>query len=127
MKEWGTDESAVGYDAMTTTHHQHEFVYQYTAFNAIGDVSGKKLLDIPSGEGKYTTRAFKSGASYILSVDIGEKMIELTRQRVQEAGFLERWSGLVADATCRVDVPEGHFDAVMANYLFEYADRKSVV
>lgn len=110
---------------MTTTHHQHEFIYQYTSFLALGDIKGAKILDIPSGEGKYTVRAFKAGASRVLSVDLGQKMIDLTKDRVAAAGFSESWSGVVADATKKLDLPEAGFDSVMANYLFEYASSQA--
>jgi len=121
VKKWGTDECSTGYDSMTTTHHQHEFIYQYSAFAAAGDLTGKKLLDIPSGEGKYTVRAFRAGAAEILSADLGPKMIELTRERVEAAGFSDKWRGLIADATVKLDLPKEQYDVVMANYLFEYA------
>eukprot|EP00929_Paragymnodinium_shiwhaense_P054604 TRINITY_DN27378_c0_g1_i1.p1 TRINITY_DN27378_c0_g1~~TRINITY_DN27378_c0_g1_i1.p1 ORF type:complete len:179 (-),score=51.19 TRINITY_DN27378_c0_g1_i1:95-631(-) len=52
-------------------------------------------------------------------------MIELTKERVKEVGFEGKWSGLVADATKAVEaIEEERFDAVMANYLFEYAETK---
>ncbi len=35
---------------MPSTHDQHTFVYQYMAFKSLGDLNGKRVVDMPSGE-----------------------------------------------------------------------------
>lgn len=123
VKAWGTDECSTEYDKMTSSHPQHEFCYQYTAFKSMGDLTGKRVVDIPSGEGKYTVRLLRGGAAYVKSVDIAPKMIELTRERVEAAGYQSRWSGVVGNATERLELGDGEYDVVLANYLFEYCEK----
>ena len=49
----------------------------------IGDVKGKRILDIGCGFGKTDAALSDAGASFILGIDISEKMIGKAREDIE--------------------------------------------
>jgi ubiquinone/menaquinone biosynthesis C-methylase UbiE len=84
--------------------------YSLPAFlSFMGDVKGKKLLDIGCGEG-YNTRFFAKLGAKIVGVDISEEMIQLAQEKENPLGiqYLKAsWSDL-----CIVE--SGSFDVVVS-------------
>ncbi len=93
------------------------FIEEYTLFEMLGDISGKKALDLACGEGFYTRKLKQAGAGEVLGVDVSAEMI-----RLAEAEERARPTGcryLVRDAAALVlDKP---VDLVVAMYLLNYA------
>ncbi|MES0885169.1 class I SAM-dependent methyltransferase [Roseibium sp. SCP14] len=89
----------------------------YSLMKLIGDVSGKKVLDVACGEGHFTRILRRAGASKVVGVDISERMIELARD--QEAQAPTGIEYRVEDA--RSVVPSQEFDLVVAAWLLVYA------
>lgn len=92
-------------------------VEAYTFEQMIGDVRGKRVLDLACGEGFYSRRLRALGADRVVGVDISAQMIDLAEQQ-------EREDPLGIDYVC-ADVCElgdlGRFDIVVAAYLLHYA------
>jgi len=96
-------------------------VYQVDTFSLlrlVGDVSGKKVLDIACGEGHFTRLLRQAGAAKAVGLDISRRMIELARQH--EARQPLGIEYVVSDASTVVSPPE-NFDIVACAYLMVYA------
>jgi ubiquinone/menaquinone biosynthesis C-methylase UbiE len=92
----------------------------YTFFRMVGDLTGKRVLDLACGFGFYTKLLKQRGATQVLGVDISPEMVRLAYAKEQEdpAGVEYR----VGDAT---ELPVlGAFDLVTAVYLLNYATSK---
>lgn len=92
-------------------------VEAYTFLNLVGDVGGKRVLDLACGEGFYSRRLKELGAARVVGVDISAEMIRL-------AGQQERAAPLGIEFIC-ADVRDlgdlGQFDVITAAYLLHYA------
>jgi len=100
---------------------QFEFCYAYSIFKLVGDMTGKHVLDMPSGSGEQTERCLQMGAASVTSVDISPEQLKLCRHRVERRGWLDRWQGHVGDATEPIPaLSTGEHDALVAFFLFEY-------
>ncbi len=117
---------------MVTDYNQGDIAEQYKKTKAlpirsrieahsflkhIGDVKGKKALDVACGAGDYTRILRRAGAAPMVGFDISEKMIGLAReQEDREPLGIEYF---VADASSAV--PQQDFDIAVAAYLLVYA------
>ncbi|MBK9069625.1 MAG: class I SAM-dependent methyltransferase [Myxococcales bacterium] len=119
VQTWGEDETSDAYAKLTEVHTHHRWVNMYGSLKHLGDVNGKRVLDLPSGEGKYSLHLLSRGAAHVTSVDLAAKMIELTASRLTGAQRL-RWHGVVADAGVRQAYAAQPFDASLSNFIFEY-------
>lgn len=96
-------------------------VETYSLMNLIGDVTGKKVLDVACGEGYFTRILRRAGASKVVGLDISERMIALARdQEAKEPMGIEY---LVEDA--RSVVPRQDFDLVVSAWLLVYAQDRA--
>ena len=80
MKEW--DEAAEPWSNFVREGKDYfrEWLNNPAALKLIGDVEGKKVLDIACGEG-YNTRILAKRGAIVVGVDFSETMIELARQK----------------------------------------------
>lgn len=94
-----------------------KYIEEYTLIEMLGDISGKKALDLACGEGFYTRKLKQADAVEVLGVDVSAEMI-----RLAEAEERARPTGcryLVKDAAAlALDEP---IDLVVAMYLLNYA------
>jgi len=94
-----------------------QFAEAYTFFNLVGDLSGKKVLDLACGDGFYTRQLKLRGAAAVVGVDISKGMIDLARASEAEHPL---------DITYHVqnvldlDLNE-QFELITASYLLNYA------
>lgn len=98
-------------------------VEAFTLLDAVGDVRGKKVVDVACGEGFYTRLLRTRGAGPIVGVDLSERMIELARaeEAVRPLGIEYR----VGDSR-NLGLAAEH-DLVVAAYLLNYArDREEL-
>ena len=105
----------------TSPLRQH--VEAYTFMHRIGDVRGKRVLDLACGEGFYTRRLRECGAGEIVGVDISPAMIKLAEQ--QEQAMPLGIDYVCADVQNLPDL--GTFDLVVAAYLLHYAADEQVL
>lgn len=115
--------SANQYDAIaeqyrrTTTSPLRTYVEACTFLNLVGDVRGKRVLDLACGEGFYSRRLKTIGAASVTGVDISAEMIRLARQ--QERDDPQGIEFVCADVRELGDL--GQFDVIVAAYLLHYA------
>ncbi len=92
----------------------------FSLMNLIGDLGGKKVIDVACGEGWLTRELRKAGALEVVGIDISEKMIELARwYEVREPLGIEY---RIEDA--RATGPQLDFDLSISNWLLVYAHNR---
>jgi len=93
------------------------YVEAHTFMNLIGDLGGKRVLDLACGEGFYTRQLKALGASRVVGVDVSRQMIALANEQERQAPTGVEY--VCADAE---ELPhQGEFDIVVAAYLLHYA------
>jgi ubiquinone/menaquinone biosynthesis C-methylase UbiE len=93
------------------------YIEAYSFFGLVGDVSGQTVLDLACGEGFYSRRLKKLGATRVVGVDISSEMIRLAEE-------CEASDVLGVEYICAPveSMPgPGVFDIVVAAYLLHYA------
>ena len=99
----------------------HAQIETYSVLKLIGDVNGKRVLDLACGEGHLTRMVRKAGAAEVVGIDISERMIDLAREReVRQPLGIEYH---VEDA--RSVVGQADFDLVVAAWLLVYAQTRA--
>jgi ubiquinone/menaquinone biosynthesis C-methylase UbiE len=89
----------------------------YTFFRMVGELAGKRVLDLACGFGFYTRLLKQRGAAQVLGVDISPEMVRLACAKEQDDPTGVEYH--VGDA---IDLPVlGSFDLVTAVYLLNYA------
>jgi ubiquinone/menaquinone biosynthesis C-methylase UbiE len=89
----------------------------YTFFRMVGDLTGKRVLDLACGFGFYTKLLKQRGAAQVVGVDISPEMVRLACAKEQDDPTEVAYR--VGDAT---ELPVlGAFDLVTAVYLLNYA------
>jgi len=121
---------------MVTDYNQNRIAEQYQQAKAqpwrlrtethsflklIGDVKGKRVLDVACGEGHFTRMLRAADAAEVVGIDISERMIDLAREQEarQPLGIEYR----VEDA--RAVVGQADFDLVVAAWLLVYAQTRT--
>jgi len=117
------------YDAIAEQYRRSKssplrsYVEAYTFLNLVGDVRGKRVLDLACGEGFYSRRLKTLGAKSVVGVDISSEMIHLAEQ--QERENPQEIEYVCADVSELDDL--GRFDIVVAAYLLHYAPNVDVL
>ena len=86
----------------------------------LAPLSGKTVLDVGCGSGRYCIAYAQRGAARVVGVDFAAAMIELAIEHSRRYGVAERCefrAGLFPDA-----VPDGSFDASSAMGFFDYVE-----
>lgn len=86
----------------------------------LAPLSGKTVLDVGCGSGRYCIAYAQRGAARVVGVDFAAAMIELAVEHSRRYGVAERCefrAGLFPDA-----VPDGWFDASSAMGFFDYVE-----
>lgn len=60
-------------------------------FERLGDLKGKTVLDIGCGSGVYMREALARGAAKVIGVDAAPRMLELSKERLDQAGHQGRY------------------------------------
>jgi toxoflavin synthase len=111
------------YDVSFQSMPYRIYIEEWSVLAALGDVSGKSVLELACGTGHYARRLRQRGASRVVAVDLSPEMIEVAR--AQEAQHPLGISYHVEDVAS-LDLGET-FDSVLAVYLLHYApDRASL-
>ncbi len=92
-------------------------VETYTFMKRIGDLRGKKVLDVACGGGHFTRRLREGGASQVVGLDISERMIAQARSLEEQEPLGIEYQ--VEDA--RSVVPQQDFDLLVSAWLLVYA------
>lgn len=114
------------YDAIAEQYRRskhsplRKYVEAHTFMELVGDVRGKRILDLACGEGFYSRRLQAAGAARVVGVDVSGEMIALAmeRERAEPRG-IEYVRADVRDLDASAGL--GPFDIVVAAYLLHYA------
>ncbi len=68
------------------------FIRFALSFEALGDLTGKAILDIGCGSGPYVVEALNRGARWVTAVDPAPNMLALVRKRLEGIGLVEKCS-----------------------------------
>lgn len=66
-------------DLRKEKYNYNDMIEQPIVFGLLGDVKGKRVLDIGCGYGCMSVRIADEGAAYVLGTDVSERMIEKAR------------------------------------------------
>lgn len=86
----------------------------------LGDIKGKKILDIGCGTGLWSVFLAQQGAE-VWSVDISPGSVRATERRANVQGLSERVHCSVQSAV-ELDFPDGFFDAVHGQDIIHHLD-----
>ncbi len=99
--------------------YRHDMFARYSlTFERLGDLAGKRGLDVGCGSGPYVAEALKRGASQVVALDPAPGMLELTRKRIEKLGQSDRIT-LVQGYFPQV-LPSGPFDFAMIMGVLDY-------
>lgn len=90
------------------------------AYNLLGDVRGKKVLDLGCGSGENTVLLVNRGAE-VCGLDISNSLIELARRRAEVNGVSERVE-LFTGSAHELPFPDRSFDVVFGMAILNYLD-----
>lgn len=84
-------------------------------FSLSPDLRGKTVLDLGCGYGENCAEFCKRGASYVLGVDLSEKMLAVAREEHPELAFLR---ADMNDLSCI----DGQFDVIFSSLAVHYVE-----
>src|SRR5215475_13231400 len=95
------------------------FAIEY-AYNLLGDVRGKDVLDLGCGNGENTILLANRGAK-VSGLDICDSLINLARRRMQVNGFVEGFEFFTGSAH-ELPFPDRSFDVVFGMAILHHLD-----
>ena len=99
------------------------YVEAYSAFQLLGDLTGKSVLDIATGTGFYARELRRRGATRVVGVDIAEQMVQIAQGAEQQEPLGITY--YIQDITqFKADEP---FDIALAVYLLHYAPTREAL
>ena len=78
------------YDDIADSYRESEwllfrhFIERYTLMTLLGDLGGRRVLDMACGEGVYARQFKRAGAAEVTGVDISPAMIDLAKAQESE-------------------------------------------
>ncbi len=109
------------YDRMGEAYHQNRDNEKFAQqLNQIGELlpSSGRVLDAGCGVGRPTAEFFAQKGFDVTGVDISKKMIELARQNVPRANFLQK-------NIATFDFPNASFDGIVCIYTLWHIPREN--
>ncbi len=104
--------------------HPHQFMAYFSWLAKMGDIHGKRILDLACGSGTSTRMLSDKGAS-VVGVDISESMLEIAVQHEKDTPTGNTY--ILSDASIPKSYDEKPFDMVVAAFLLHYARNYSVL
>ena len=109
--------AAANIDRYRRPDRQTAFGLEY-AFHLLGDVCGKKVLDLGCGSGENVIPLLKRGAR-VIGLDISPELIEMARNRVAAAGMA---ADLRVGSAYETGLPDRSIDTVFCMSLAHHLD-----
>lgn len=103
------------FDSPNTKAHERIFARLLT-----GQVAGKRVLELGSGDGAHAERLLQAGAGCVLGVDVSESFVARARQR-EIPGRLEFRLGDVMEPI------EGSFDLIFGRAILHHLDYRPLL
>ncbi|MGW1440831.1 class I SAM-dependent methyltransferase [Streptomyces griseus] len=106
-----------------------EHVEAWSFLKAVGDVTGRSVLDLGCGSGLYTRRLRQEGAARVVGMDESAAMVEHSRRREEREGLGVEYLAADAADPAAGDLPgiAGSFDVVTAVYVLPYASSREAL
>ncbi len=102
--------------------HQQELFERFAlTFECLGDVSGKRGLDVGCGSGHYLLEALRRGASQMVGIDPALGTLELLRQQAEALGLLDRVALIHGDFPDQL--PSSVFDFAIVVGVLDYVEQ----
>ena len=99
------------------TRNLHELRQRDFMMFELGNVEGKKVLDVGCGSGEYLRTAAKMGASYLGGQDLDNEGIKRGRLNFEK----EEIEGKLVIGDCqKLDFPDNFFDVAFSSDFFEH-------
>ena len=86
-------------------------------------LTGKKILDVGCGSGRFCIAFAVRGAAKVVGVDFAAAMIDIDNHLARQAGVAEQCEFRVGSFPEAIAEREGPFDASTANGFFDYVDK----
>lgn len=113
----GVDEAALDPRRMATCPTTPETIH---AFEALGPIEGRRVLDLGCGYGETSAWLAMQGAA-VEAIDISPRMIEVARRLAQRCGVVERIRFHVSPGES-LPFQDGAFDAVFGHDVLHHLD-----
>ncbi|WP_309398148.1 class I SAM-dependent methyltransferase [Cerasicoccus maritimus] len=94
-----------------------KYVEDYSFLRLIGDVSGKRVIDLACGAGHFTRKVKERGAAEVFGVDLSEAMIHIAQQEEASAPLDIRYA---VEDVCTTGEAE-QFELAVSAWLLVYA------
>lgn len=88
------------------------------SFDHCGEISGRSVLDIGCGTGRYSIEFAKRGASRVVGMDFAPEMVDFSRSAARQMGVHDRCTFICSDLL-QFPIQET-FDIVVALGFFDY-------
>jgi 2-polyprenyl-3-methyl-5-hydroxy-6-metoxy-1,4-benzoquinol methylase len=102
------------------TYRCDMFVRFEKTFQALGNLQGKRVLDVGCGSGPYLAEALKRGAAHVTGIDPARRMLELARQRVTQCNLADR--ATLIEGYFPLTAPSTRFDLSIVMGVMDYVD-----
>ena len=109
------DAMAVEYDRHNTTSGANHYYERPATMALLGEVSGKRVLEVGCGSGPLTEWLVHAGAS-VVACDVSTAMLEIARSRVGDSAELHHHD--LAEPLTFLD--DASVDVVVASLVFHY-------
>ena len=97
-----------------------KYLEEYSLFEMLGTVQGKRVIDLACGEGFYTRKLKQAGAAEVTGVDISAEMIRLAEEEERNCPLGCKY---INHDVAELNLAEP-VDFVVAMYLLNYAKTK---
>jgi SAM-dependent methyltransferase len=87
-------------------------------FERLGDLTGKRGLDIGCGSGPYVGEAIRRGADHVVALDPAPAMLDLTLKRVERLGRADKVT--IVEGSFPDRTPTGPFDFAIIMGVLDY-------
>jgi len=94
-----------------SSHFYNELLEMPTTLSLIGNVKGKRILDLGCGPGFHAKKFTESGAK-VKGIDISQKLIKLAKKEAPQAELI------VGDIEKRLPYKKSEFDIVVSSLVF---------
>ena len=96
----------------------NEIVEKPTMLGLVGDVSGKRILDLGCGCGEHLQLYLERGAAFVAGIDLSQSMLQQAAKNLAE--FRPHFLLEQAPMERLERLNEGHFDLITSSFAFHY-------